>query len=283
MKRPAIAVFAACVLILAPARAPASDPAGNKNESFDLYNTRWWLLTVETAAVGFFTSAMYFAGDSPERCGWCSTNAFDERARTALRASDPKIPSKASDAFAYAVIPAGALAALMTPAILEKKHDWIWQDAWIAANSAILTLGVAEGIKKISARQRPAFHYGVQSKTAAAEKPWDENLSFFSGHTAVAFSVASSASTIAFLRGYKSAPYIAAFGGAAALTVGLLRISADMHWCSDVLAGAAAGTLIGAALPLLFHGRIPKSPVAVTGVSPVVGPDFKGVTIAGGF
>jgi membrane-associated phospholipid phosphatase len=150
-------------------------------------------------------------------------------------------------------------------------------------NSAILTLGVNEGVKKFTARQRPAFHYGVQSKTTAAGQPYEENLSFFSGHTASSFAVVSSATTIAFLRGYRSAPYLAAFGGAAALTVGLLRISADMHWCSDVIVGAAVGTLIGAALPLLVHGRVPKSPVTAMSLSPMIGPDVKGIAFAGRF
>ena len=65
----------------------------------------------------------------------------------------------------------------------------------------------------------------------------------------------SSATTLAYLHGYDSAPYIAVGGGALAMATGVLRISADMHWATDVVVGSVVGSAIGVGLPLLLHGR----------------------------
>ena len=40
-----------------------------------------------------------------------------------------------------------------------------------------------------------------------------------------------------------------------ASAVGYLRIAGDMHYLTDVLAGAAIGTAVGVAMPLALHGR----------------------------
>ncbi|HEX2879195.1 MAG TPA: hypothetical protein VHO25_06635 [Polyangiaceae bacterium] len=57
------------------------------------------------------------------------------------------------------------------------------------------------------------------------------------------------------MRGYWTAPYVAIGGGVLAVGTGLLRIGADMHWASDVLVGAAAGSALGFAVPFLLHSR----------------------------
>ena len=52
---------------------------------------------------------------------------------------------------------------------------------------------------------------------------------------------------------------------------GYLRLAADKHWLTDVLAGAAIGATVGILVPLLFHGRRAESvevtPVAATPVA----------------
>jgi membrane-associated phospholipid phosphatase len=92
------------------------------------------------------------------------------------------------------------------------------------------------------------------------------NLSFWSGHTATTFAVASAAGTVARLRGYRSWPWIMGVGLAGASTCGWLRIAADRHWATDVLVGAAVGSLAGFGMPLLLHGRSdqPASALEIT-------------------
>jgi len=72
----------------------------------------------------------------------------------------------------------------------------------------VTTVGIAgaNSIAKISARrQRPSFHFGRASETEAAGHPDEEFVSFYSGDTTWAFSIAASASTLAFLRRYEHA------------------------------------------------------------------------------
>ncbi len=55
------------------------------------------------------------------------------------------------------------------------------------------------------------------------------------------------------LRGYRGAPYVWALGVPLALLSGYLRIAADRHYTSDVLLGAALGSLFGGLVPWLLH------------------------------
>jgi len=83
----------------------------------------------------------------------------------------------------------------------------------------------------------------------------DANLSFPSGHTALGFSLATAAGTVATLRGYRHAPYVWGAGMAVAAFTGYLRLAADKHYASDVLVGALVGSLVGWAVPYLLHRR----------------------------
>ena len=58
---------------------------------------------------------------------------------------------------------------------------------------------------------------------------------------------------IADLRGRDPAP-IWLIGLPAAAGVAYFRVAGLHHWTTDVLAGAALGTVIGAAVPRLLHG-----------------------------
>jgi membrane-associated phospholipid phosphatase len=64
---------------------------------------------------------------------------------------------------------------------------------------------------------------------------------------------------------------------ALAATTGYLRIAGDEHHLTDVLAGAAAGTAVGIALPRLLHGREGSGAVSV---APLAGPLSLGIAVA---
>jgi membrane-associated phospholipid phosphatase len=109
----------------------------------------------------------------------------------------------------------------------------------------VITQWVTRAIKIPVGRQRPYAHY-----TAPAD--YEDNLSFPSGHTSRAFSLAVSAAMIARARGYRSEPYIWTLGFTAASASAYLRIAADRHYLTDVLAGAAIGIGTGLTVPSLM-------------------------------
>lgn len=129
-------------------------------------------------------------------------------------------------------------------------------DALLITEATVIA-GVLNQVAKFGfARERPFVHYLPRAPNAIRElaaSPTDDNLSFFSGHTTIAFAIATSSATIATMRGYKLAPVIWGTGLAFGASIGYLRIAADKHYFSDVMTGAIVGSLVGVAVPLILH------------------------------
>ncbi|MBW2254664.1 MAG: phosphatase PAP2 family protein [Deltaproteobacteria bacterium] len=236
-------------------------------EPYALRNTSGWFLggeVVVSLGMGFFMPDLIL-NPAPEdlTCAdaWCETNGFDEALNPVFLAGNPKAAGTISHVFTIGLTPAVGLAGVIVPAALAGKGGYALQDSIIVLDAFVIATGFNSLAKMGGRRQRPAYHYGREAETEAEGHAGEEFVSFFSGDTTWAFALASSASTLAFLRGYPSARYIAIGTGVLALTGGILRMSADMHWATDVLVGAAVGTAVGIGLPLLVHGR--KRPTAV--------------------
>jgi membrane-associated phospholipid phosphatase len=183
---------------------------------------------------------------SPDRCRWCSENALDANVSDALRWSDGDVASRLSDVLAFGATPlvSGGLLAIAG----HGKRRWI-ADGLAVAESAVAS-GLVTQLVKVTAGRRRAFVELDSTPTV------EDNLSFFSGHTSLAFAIATSAGTVASMRGDRLAPWIWASGLTLAGAVGYLRLAADRHWLTDVATGAAVGTAIGVAVPRLFHGHL---------------------------
>jgi membrane-associated phospholipid phosphatase len=132
-----------------------------------------------------------------------------------------------------------------------------WQMALINTQSFVATQLVTFVVKRAVRRERPF-------KTAhCAENPADpacesgDSSSFMSGHSSTAFTGAGLVCAhhgAMPLYGNKIADTAACATALAAATVtGGLRIVADKHYASDVLAGAAVGLASGWLLPKLLH------------------------------
>jgi hypothetical protein len=106
--------------------------------------------------------------------------------------------------------------------------------AFALVTSAVLPIKVVVG------RVRPGAAIRMEAAGQATELSGSESKSFPSGDSATAFAVAT---VVAMFTGRK--------WGAAAMVVagyvGFLRVMANAHYPSDVLAGAALGVLCGAA------------------------------------
>lgn len=222
---------------------------------YELQHTSWQFLTAETGGAAVALVTVIVAGSAPDHCRWCESNAFDDAIRDALRAGNPRTAGYVSHVFAFGATSLVAAGGLMIPAIGDRELGRAGKDIWIIANTTIFTTAFTEVFKRTVGRQRPAFHYGVQAETEGAAYPEEANRSFFSLDTSAAFSIAASSTTLAFLHGYEIAPWVLGAGATMATTAGVLRIAADMHWGSDVIVGALAGTGIGVTIPLLLHER----------------------------
>ncbi|MGE5783910.1 MAG: phosphatase PAP2 family protein [Myxococcales bacterium] len=253
---PAVARTSLLVALLAFAPKHALGAGKLDQRHYDLQNTSPTALLGESAvALGMLGGAWAVTGGPSARCWWCNSNGFDESLRNLLRANDPGPPALISHALSMGAIPAMSLIGLVGPAALDQHWQRGLEDSWILANTILVTTAIGDLVKHSIARERPSFHHRVESVTEFATWPEQRNKSYFSLDTAWAFAIVSSAATLAYSRGYSTAPVIAAGGGVLAFGAGMLRIVGDAHWTTDVLSGAVIGTGIGIALPLLVHAR----------------------------
>jgi membrane-associated phospholipid phosphatase len=205
---------------------------------------------------------------APVSCRWCDTNDLDRSAREGLRSSDPRTADILSSVLGFAVGPALVVGASTLAAGRDHALSNALVDVLLVAESAVLAADVNQLVKYSVGRERPWAISVPYPDTR------DAHLSFYSGHTTLAFSIATAAGTIATMRGYRWAPLVWMVGVPYAFATGYLRIAADQHWLTDVLVGFAAGAAIGFAVPFFFHR--PKTSVRVV-------PMGAGAAIAGGF
>jgi len=189
---------------------------------------------------------------APSRCRVCEPNALDARARDALVWRRADRASRASDVLAFVVLPSGVAAHQLLAARAGGDAQEGLVDVLVVAEAVALAADLDQVVKYAVGRERPFVHFG---RDAPRARDADDDLSFYSGHTTLAFSLAAAAGTVSELRGYRGTPWVWAVGLGAASTVGYLRIAADKHYLTDVLTGAATGAAIGLAVPRLLHGR----------------------------
>lgn len=123
----------------------------------------------------------------------------------------------------------------------------------VLANSMTWTSATTQWIKVLVHRKRPVLY--TSGAVAAAASP-DNQRSFPSGHTSVAFSAATAYMVMAqrehLPHGTRNA--ILLYAGAAG--IGALRVRSGSHFPTDVLGGAVLGTGVGWLVAHL-HARTP--------------------------
>ena len=135
------------------------------------------------------------------------------------------------------------------------------------ALSGIMT----SGMKMLAERHRP--------NTGDSPTTWDgphlslKNVSFCSGHTASAFSIAT-----VFADEYKDNAFIPPIAYSLATLTGLSRIYSNEHWASDVFFGAALGYFTSKAL-LWYHKEDASKVKNRLSVTPAVGKEMTGLTV----
>lgn len=270
-----------------PELVPAPEPAAR--EPMPLPDIRFRLdidlpLFIGFAAVWGVTEG-FKAQVAPDECRWCSPGPVARSTANALMWRNTEAAALTSDLVAYAGIPLTALTLTLVGVGREGEWRRIHEDLLVALEAVALTAALTNGIKMATARTRPyAIH--AAEPIPFAEDP-DQHMSFPSGHTSFAFSLATSFASVATLRGRKLAPLYWSLGVPAAAFVGYLRMAGDRHWLGDVLFGAGLGTLVGVGMPWLLHhprrGLIPRKTKAKTTRTISVMPTPRGVSVAGRF
>ncbi len=199
--------------------------------------------------------AIHLGIPEPERCRWCEPGHLDVGARTLLVLPEGARPgaSTASHVLVAALVPL-ALAERIAAA---SGRDERAQDVLLMTEASSLAFASYEVVKHLAARERPYVHYGDPDRPHATR----DDLSFWSGHTALAFALAASAGTLSSLHRERSAPWVWGVGMTLASGVGYLRIASDTHYLTDVVAGALVGTAFGLVVPRLRspQGREPAT------------------------
>jgi PAP2 superfamily len=201
---------------------------------------------------------------------------FDDDVRDALRASSYSGRLLAADVSDVLLGLSVAYALFADPLInaswLRKSPDVGKQVFLLNAEVLALTLGLQQTVANTVGRERP---YGQTCGTSDLSEDTeqceggDRYRSFFSGHTSVPFALAASTCThhlyLPLSGSSKNAWIACASGFLVAGTTGVMRVVADYHYATDVLAGAFIGSAIGFGVPLLHYTTGVRLPAAQMG------------------
>lgn len=198
----------------------------------------------------------------PERdwsCRWCdrdaagadTLNGFDAAARRRLRWSRPETAHGWSNVTLVASFAAPAAAFV---AGRGGFGDGLGEEMLLVLEASAVTAALTQGTKHLFKRERPWAHFADPPsghRLGSAESV----LSFASGHASLSFALAVSTGSLASLRGDAAKEWVWASGLTFAAATSYLRVAADRHYLTDVIAGAALGTAVGWLVPRLVDRR----------------------------
>jgi membrane-associated phospholipid phosphatase len=190
---------------------------------------------------------------SRDGCWWCEPPRLDARARS-LRWRNVDRAHAVSNVTGFVLSPLFAMGGLtMSTAFTDKDARRVYDDIIPVVQAGVAAGLINEVLKIAVARKRPYARFNGKS---VMQRPGESYTSFFSGHAALVFAMATSSGTVASLRGYESAPIL--WGGGLAIAVGTsyLRIASDTHYLTDVLFGAGLGAALGIVIPRVFHREV---------------------------
>jgi membrane-associated phospholipid phosphatase len=171
----------------------------------------------------------------------------------------------ASSVWAYGLVPAAVIAGAFTTTGPYATDGAGWRAMTIVAESALVSAAITQGLKFGFARKRPFVRYGAGETSGAYDvTSSDSRASFPSGHTSLVASLGSALATTATLQESDAAPWLWAGAAFATVTTGALRMMAEKHYFTDVVAGAAVGAACGAVVPLLHRRGGPLSSGSVS-------------------
>jgi membrane-associated phospholipid phosphatase len=226
--------------------APAPPPPKLTPLSYD-----WTVDGIVTGALAASTLTLMLLESqlAPAQCRWCVPGTLDGNLANSARWSNPNTADTLSNVMAITV-PVGVMGFGLVQAYRFDDPAAGWSDVLLITQATSLAMLVNTGVKYAVGRARP---YVWQGNPGLYSSATDENLSFFGGHTTFVFAVVVSGSTLFFMQDMPGAPWVLGIGLGAAVFTSYLRMAADKHYLTDTLVGAGVGSLIGWAVPYLFH------------------------------
>jgi membrane-associated phospholipid phosphatase len=197
----------------------------------------------------------------PPHCRWCdrdnsghdTLNPID-RAGRRLRWRRTAVANVLSDISAFALTPLASIGSVAGVAARDARGHETGSDALVVAEAGVLAADLNQVVKFMAVRERPDAHALALANPGAPPRTPGDDLSFCSGHTTVAMSLAVAAGTVASLHGYRWAPVVWGTTVPLAAITGYLRVGADRHYLTDVLIGAALGAGVGLLVPYALRG-----------------------------
>jgi membrane-associated phospholipid phosphatase len=245
---------------------------------------------VTTAVVGIAAIGAYFIATPQTNVHWSGGILFDDAVRSALALHSQSARTAARTASNVTAVGAEAIAigvdSVLVPIArgrLTMAEQLVLMDAESYAFSSLLTTTAYD----LTGRARPSYadcqknpSYDILCNSAPT-------ASFWSGHTAEAFTGAGlSCAHHAYAHVYGD-PLADALGCAGMITIGAatgtLRLLGDRHYATDVLTGALVGFGFGYGMPTVLHYAWPgrRSSAMSASLSPMSG--GLGLRVAGVF
>jgi membrane-associated phospholipid phosphatase len=249
-------------------------------------------------AAGAFAPRLLTDASKTWTCRWCDR---DDQGRSTLNGLDAAARrhwrwSNRERAYNWSNAALGLSLVAPTTAFVAGRGgfgDGFGGEMLIVLEASAVNLALTQGTKYLFRRARP---------WAQAEDPprghrvgsRESVVSFVSGHSSLAFAIAVSTGSLASLRGDEGKEWVWATGLTCAAATAYLRVAADRHYLTDVLAGAALGAAVGWVVPRLIDRRPdeggeavvarPTPPVAAFGfvIGGSAGPRPSGVLVTGG-
>jgi membrane-associated phospholipid phosphatase len=228
-------------------------------DEHDAFDVRWELDLPIAAATGLAGGTMHMLREElvQDRCApSCDRERVNALDATTLGTFSQDAADVGNILVATNVVLGPSVSLL---AALGREHE----DRWVhfAEDVALMgeVLGVSVFVHQLTtfAVQRPRPYVYGNHVSDELRRGANGYLSFYSGHTANAFAVAS-ASSYLFMRRNPDSPFVVPLWtlshGLAALQ-GYTRVTSGFHFWSDVLIGAVAGTSLGIAIPALHEFR----------------------------
>ena len=245
---------------LVPLPLPPSTP----QPRLPAYQLKWQYdvpLIVLTGIVGIGRSIRSYGAPAYCAASGCDPSGLNALDRPYAGRYQPQW-NQPGDLIIYGVAGASLVTLLLDEGV---KNGFI--DAVVVAESSVISSVAAGIVSPIAGRPRPLV-YGTTAPASVRENG-TSGLSFFSGHTATVFgAVVSTFVTVHRLHRDDFWPYYVLIGGVAIASFeGYTRMASGSHFPTDVIAGAAAGTVIGILIPAMHaspHG-VALQPVVVSG------------------